>query len=489
MSGHTVGYEGKVTWPLLTKPQRTTITSEVLHKFGNKCKQHFTDQSKHTLHTLVGQTALKPSTWPEAIIDIGHEVKLKPTDIEFKKTSNSLYDMQSVIKPNQLIVTNLNSLVEVYVQPTDEPSSKLRHGETLITTHTQLSVAIIGYDPVELSGTIQAPYEEVSHLIIGELCQSRLFIGYELNGSRWQSNEVELGPARRNTGDGFTSTPLIGDSDYDVARDAGPGDLDYLGSMDDWINCAGLIDQIPNHFQADWLIWGFWVNDMNYRNNRHRGNDKDEHPGKGVDTPGWVTRVVIDGPVVPQSPRITAQPDKVTEQSWENATSMDKTIKFRHTDTHGTSAIATVDKSSSITVDASISFGGFSMNASGTTSSTESKQNTSDNTTTTEVEEEVTIKAMTIQTAKVVISQTNVVTYYVQKITLRGKDDRSTLAVSMMPGHEGDKVAWVNLTKLAAPIGNRTTSNSVFRVEQIVTKTRTSYTETPIKSHEQSGSL
>lgn len=486
------GVSGKVTWSKLTSNDKNHVKDATSASFGSHLSQHFTDMDKTTVQDFNGPTKTKPDSWKHMVQDIATKLKLEAHATAFKETvahgdKPSMYRDDSILGVRQVALLNRTLNMEsklsqfdgdklIHSIISDRNDSKGRSPELI---YQGAVFDLKGYKPIDLNEYITLVAGD-GLIIMGEVYPQGLRVILKRRGGEATTKFMEITPVEDSLKQG-PRAPSTNDGAYDVARDAGAGDFDYLGEMDDWINSGGfMIDNIPNHYASDSLIWEFWVNDVFYANNRHRGNDKETRPGQGIETVGWVTRVVVNGQPVPLNPTTTTQPDKITRKTWRNATSSDKTEHYEYSSTSGTSSTITVDKSSSFTVDASVAVGGFSMNASGTTSSSESKTNTSDNTTTTSVSGDVLIKAWTEQTLISTVSQVNVTDYYTLNISLRGKDNRPTVGVCMAPGHESEQAAWLHISNFGKPVGNRATSDTKFRVESTITTTVADYVETQI---------
>jgi len=276
---------------------------------------------------------------------------------------------------------------------------------------------------------------------------------------------------------------LLGeDPAYATGRDVTRNDCDYLGDMDTWIRAADYAAKgVPGVTSNNDIIWEMWVKDQRYKNNTHRGNDLDSISG-GISFPdGRSARVVVEGlPKLVHSE--SSQPVIHTEEeSFSNDSPHDVTQEFKYLSSKGVSSAINVERSTSISAGASVTIGGFSMNASGTINEATRTDMRNDTTKSTEMSTTRTIDSKSELTQTTITTQQIRSDYYEVTISMRGRNDIGCIYILNDRGGVNNRKSWLKFRSMGAPVGTRTAEQSRFRVDYVTTSTSIKYKQTPLK--------
>lgn len=281
---------------------------------------------------------------------------------------------------------------------------------------------------------------------------------------------------------------------WEVASATTVDDLNLLGGMDDWLREVGSVDR-GDAYWDQWSFWMFWINDVRYANRKNTGNDRTVGDSQ-VTRNARETRTVAE--TVPQlvgkgEPFHT--PGSTDVKGYNNDTPQEQVQEIKVTETSGQKITIDVSHKSEFSVSASVTVGGFGVNASGSLTDEQSSHTTKDTSQSTETSHTIRIPAHKQVQVTTTTSTTTQADVYQVPISLRGKNGQATLNFPQTGGHfpapfglpnqfgkcrnSYDSIGkWINLKDLPN-FGPRMSQPSVFTITTVTHITQISFDEKP----------
>jgi len=274
----------------------------------------------------------------------------------------------------------------------------------------------------------------------------------------------------------MSTTP---DDAWDSAPLTTQADLDKFGGVDQWLRTVEGAASGGNNYSDDWSLFMFWINDIRYADRRHQGNQITTGDSQNTKNTRQTRTVVDSGPTFIRRDTLATKGVQDTKE-YNNNTDDDAEWDYNTVEEEGVHSTVTVTKQASLTVGGSVSIGPFSINASGTISSTDESTLTNDTTKTITVTHNEKVPARKKKIATITTQTVTNTDIYEVHISIRGRNNQGSINVPFgNPGSTFDSIGtWYEVANLPG-IGDATKQVSQFSLVTVSNNTDISYQEGP----------